>query len=363
MVRVPLVLGVLLGALVLAGCTDRLSLSSATLEEPSFDLEPLTGDKDTLFQVDAGALSKYNVTWDWGDGVLTYGGASEHKYGFTNGRMTVTLIATDEGGKQGIATREIVLGTGLNKDPSVSVRVTPRAWVEVGKNVNLTASGSDGDRDPLTYLWTTARLQDGAPGESVVLASTARTASTSFDAPGRYLVVVRAQDPKGGQDEAQLFVDVSKKIPSSTFEALFNGTIKAGTAGASASEKAWIASPPAPDTDVDAIRHPYTLLYPGTTVIFLTWNDTSTVGAFDLDLELRNEANETVFKSENHVVNPASPGAPTPLPPFEFNVTTQDPGTYWVIIRAHTGANVVYNLLVHASLRITPELVAAVEGA
>lgn len=362
LLRVLLVAAALVGPLALAGCTDKLSLSAATLDEPDFDLSPLKGDASTVFQVDAGPLSKYNVTWDWGDGTFTYGGASEHKYGFTNGIMTITLIATADDGTQGIHSREITLGTGINKDPTATLRVG-RTWVEIGKNVTLTAGGSDPDRDPLTYLYTRARLDGDKPGQEVVVGGNGKTTAVSFDEPGRYVVKVRAKDPKGGEATAQAFVDVSRTIPSNVFEAVFNGTIRAGTLGAAASQQAWLASPPAPDTDVDATRHFYTLDYPGNTVVMLTWNDTTTVGGFDLDLELRNAANnETIFKAENHAVNPTSPGAPTPLPPFEFNVTTQEPGTYFLIVRGHTGVDVKYTALVYASLKITPEMVAATEG-
>ena len=354
------VLAILLAALLVAGCTDRLSFGSATLDDPSFAIEPEKGDANTVFRVDAGALGEHNVTWDWGDGTFTYGGVSEHKYGFTNGRMTVTLIATAADGQQGIATREVVLGSGVNKNPTATVRVSPRTWVEIGKNVTLTAGGSDPDRDPLTYLWTYQR--EDATGAPVVLPSTAKTAYVAFEEPGRYVVKARAKDPKGGEAVAETTMDVSRKIPPSRIEQVFNGTIKAGTAGAGASEKAWLASPPAPDTEIDATRHVYTLQYPAVTVLVLTWNDTSTVGLMDLDLELRNDKNETVFKAENHPVNPNAPGPPTPLPPFEFNVTDQQPGTYTVIIRGHTGADVKYSLLLHATLRLTPELVAKVEG-
>lgn len=362
MLRPLLALGVLLGSVTLAGCTDKLSFSGATLEEPAFDLAPLTGDKDTVFSADASALAEYNLTWDWGDGTFSHGPKVEHKYGFTNGVMTVTLFVTDEAGKQGFASREVTLGTGVNKDPTATLRAS-RSWVEVGKGVTLTAGGSDPDRDPLTYLWTRAKVTDAGTGESVVVPGDAKSNLVTFDEAGRWLVTVRAQDPKGGTATAQTFLEVSKVIPPNRFEALFNGTLRVGTAGAAASEKLWVASPPAPDTEADVIRHAYTLKYPGNTLIFLTWNDTSGAGAIDLDLELRDaETNETVFRSETHAVNPASPGAPTPIPPFEYNVSAQEAGTYWVIVRAHTGANVAYSVLVHSTLKLTPELVRQVEG-
>jgi hypothetical protein len=189
--------------------------------------------------------------------------------------------------------------------------------------------------------------------QEVVMPGSGSTNSVAFDAPGKYAVKVRARDPKGAEATSEQLLDVSKHIPDSVLEVKFNGTLVAGTGGQKqASEELWVVPPPAPDTGLDAARHRYKLDYPASTIIILTWNDTSTQGAWDLDLELRNaDTNKTVFKSEHRA----------PAAPFEFNFTQQEPGNYVVIIRNIAGAQVQYDLLVHANLMLTPELVAAVE--
>lgn len=350
-------LGVVLAvAVLLAGCTgglgDALSLNNASLDEPSFDLSPDKGDAQTVFKVDARGLGeKYNVTWDWGDGTLSYGEEAEHKYGFTNGVMSVTLVATDDDGKQGIASRTLTLGTGENKAPTVSARAQ-RSWIEVGRTINLTATGSDGDRDPLTYVWTYTTPE--AAGETSIPGKGNRV-PVSFDAPGVYHVKVRARDPKGAEALGNVTVSVTTSMPETRVEHVFNGTIVAGTAGAGASEKLW--GTPAPDTGVDSARHRFLLEYPAYAVIFLTWNDTvaqtAGQGVQDLDLELRRSDGTSVFKTETH-------GPPTI--PFEFNLTQLDAGEYDVIVRGYAAANVAYSVLVQATLQITAEMVLARES-
>lgn len=383
--RALLVAALLLAATTAAGCTDKLTSLGAdggTLEKPAFTLTPESGGKDTEFVVDAGDLGKkYNITWDWGDGVLTYGASSSHVYGFTNGEMTITLLAKGDEG-QGIALKTVKLGTGKNADPSVTVRAQ-KTWIEARKPVNLTATGRDTDRDPLTYLWTYSVLEGGAAGadghghdhggtaapaatgQEFVLDGTGPKTSAIFESAGKYLVKVRASDPKGGEATAETTIDVSSKIPDAQVQTSFEGTIGAGTAGAGLSEKLW--DPPAgdaPDTNVDAVRHPFELLYPASVLILLQWNDTAAsqtgASASDLDLEMRNkESGETVFKSETRI----QPGAPPVVPPaLEYNFTQVPAGTYDIIIRGFAGAQVTYVVNVFATLQLTPELVAAVEG-
>lgn len=367
MMRQAMVL-LVLAALVLSGCTDKLSLSGIASEDEPFELAPLKGDGKTSFHVATQASG--DVTWDFGDGKTANGASADHVYGFTNGVVTITMIATAADGKQSIATRTVTLGTGNNAKPTVSLSFSS-SWVEVRKNVTLTGRGYDSDRDPLTYLWTYRIISGGVasdghdhahdsgadkPNDEFVLDGSTNTNSVTFDAPGKYAVKVRVRDPKGAEATSEGTIDVSKHIPASFFEAKYNGTLVAGTGGqASASEQLW--GTPAPDTFVDAARYPYKLAYPATTIVILTWNDTTAQatgqGVFDLDLELRNtDTGKVVFASQTRA----------PAAPFEFNYTSQEPGNYEVLVRGITGAQVTYNLFVRANLYITPELVAKAEG-
>lgn len=370
MLRAALVASLVVLAGALAGCTDKLSLGSTTAED--FTLEPTRGDKDTVFTVVAGSVADgRDVTWDWGDGTVSKGPRAEHRYGFSNGVMNVTMFVA--GDETVVASKTVTLGSGVNKPPTATARAQ-KSWVEVGKMVNVTATGSDGDRDPLKYLWTYTLVSGGGADDGhghahgaapqvgeVLLESTTNRASVVFDAPGRYDVKVRVKDPKGGEAVANTTVDVSRQIPDAQVQTTFTGRLVAGTAGAGVAEKAWVD--PAPDSHVDAARHPFTLKYPATVYVFLTWNDTSNASAYDLDMELRNaDTGETVFKAEHHAVNPASPGPPTPMPPLEINYTAVEPGNYEIVVRAFAGAQVDYAAQLFATLKLTPELVAAVEG-
>lgn len=340
-------LAALAAALLLAGCAGKLGLG-ASVQDPSFTVSPESGGKDTVFEVDAGRLGdKADIKWDFGDGTSATGRRADHKYGFTNGIVTITMTVTDDSGAQGTTTRTVKLGSGVNTPPTLNPGASP-SWVTVGQETMLNARGSDKDGDPLTYSFA-VRAQ-GAP-EPRALPSTTARATTKFDAPGKYAILVTARDPKGGEATGETMVDVTRTKPDPNVELAWNGTILAGSAGQGVAEKVWTT--PAPDTNADSARHPYTLLYPATTVIMLTWNDTSQKGAFDLDLELRDASGAAVFKSETRA----------PAPAFELNFTEQPAGDYVIVVRGVAGANVVYDLLLYSTLHLTPDLVAKVEDA
>lgn len=335
-------------AVLASGCTG-LGIGGASVDEPAFTVDPESGGKDTVFTVDAGKLAGgMRASWDFGDGTLAEGRTAKHAYNFTNGEMTMTLILTEDG-KQGLATRTVKLGTGKNAPPAARLTASP-SWAEVGRTVTLDSRASDADKDPLRILWS---MRAEGASEVVALPSTDVKTSVTFDKPGRYVVTARVMDPKGGEATRNATLDVSKRIPASNLQLVWNGTLAAGTGGAGVGEKVWgtPAPPQAGEAPVDSARHAYSLKYPASTFIILQWNDTSQQGAFDLDLELRDAAGGTVFKSETRA----------PAAPVEFNVTQQEPGDYTVVVRAVAGAQVAYTLTVFATLQLTPELVNKVE--
>ena len=345
--RVPLVL-LAAGALLAAGCTGKLGLSNAaSIEDPSFTVTPESGDASTTFSVDAGKLADgMEATWDFGDGTILTGRTASHAYGFTNGEMTITLLLSKDG-EQGIATRTVKLGTGKNASPTARLTASP-TWAEVGKPVSLDARPADADKDPLKVAWS--KRAEGTP-EVEALSATENKTTLTFDKPGRYVIGVRVSDPKGAVVSRNVTVDVSKRIPPREMQWVWNGTLVAGTGGQGVAEKVWGTPAPEAPAAVDAARHVYALQYPASTFIMLQWNDTSTQGAFDLDLELRDGQNKTIFKSETRA----------PAAPFELNFTQQPPGEYAVIVRAVTGAKVDYALTVFATLQVTPEMVNRIE--
>lgn len=353
-------LSLILLAAGLAGCSDPLSFGS-TGDVDGFSVTPDRGDGKTEFHVQAAdELRGRDLTWTFGDGTEAKGDEARHAYGFTNGVMTITLIARDESGVPQIATRTVTLGTGENKPPTGTARAV-KDWVAVGQPANLSANARDADGDTLTYLWSYTDASAAGSAAQVVIEGSGPRTSVVFDAPGRYDVKVRIRDPKGAEAIDNLTIDVSRTIPESRIETTFKGTLVAGTGGAAVAEKAWVE--PAPDSYADAARHPYTLDYPATTYVVLQWNDTSNASAYDLDFEVRDaQTGEVVATGAHHAVDPNAPGAPTPLPPIEANFTTQEAGSYVIVVKAFSGARVDYEVFLFSTLHLTAELVAAREG-
>ena len=76
---------------------------------------------------------------------------------------------------------EFTSGLSDGDEPAVIVRDLTgrvRAWIEVGRTINLTASGSDGDKDPLTYVWTYTTEDAPAEQPATVASETGATEPT-----------------------------------------------------------------------------------------------------------------------------------------------------------------------------------------
>lgn len=105
-------------------------------------------------------------------------------------------------------------GRGGTADCSVGMRVEPRpnrpptmscsadrSSMVVGERVQITATASDPDNDPLTFSWRTSGGQIFGSGSSVRLV-------TSDLAPGRYTVTGRVDDGRGGTADCSVDLDV-----------------------------------------------------------------------------------------------------------------------------------------------------------
>ncbi len=105
-------------------------------------------------------------------------------------------------------------GRGGTADCSVGMRVEPRpnrpptmscsadrSSMVVGERVQITATASDPDNDPLTFSWRTSGGRIIDSGSSVRLV-------TSDLAPGRYTVTGRVDDGRGGTADCSVDLDV-----------------------------------------------------------------------------------------------------------------------------------------------------------
>jgi outer membrane protein OmpA-like peptidoglycan-associated protein/opacity protein-like surface antigen len=109
---------------------------------------------------------------------------------------------------------------GGTADCSVDIRVEPRAnrpptmscspdrrSVMAGEPVQITATASDPDNDPLTFSWSANRGRTIGSGSSVRF-------DTSDLAPGRYTVTGRVDDGRGGTADCSVNVDAQAPLPS-----------------------------------------------------------------------------------------------------------------------------------------------------
>ncbi len=105
-------------------------------------------------------------------------------------------------------------GRGGTADCSVNIRVEPRpnrpptmscsadrSSMVVGERVQITATASDPDNDPLTFSWRTIGGRIIGSGSSVRF-------DTSGLAPGRYTVTGRVDDGRGGTADCSVDLDV-----------------------------------------------------------------------------------------------------------------------------------------------------------
>jgi PKD repeat protein len=191
----------------------------------------VTLDGSASSDPEGGALS-YGWTQSGGPSVsLTCGGSNCSFTPMTTGELTFTLRVTDTGG---LSDANSVVVSVINGTPSVEAG--PNQTVDVSQLVTLSATGSDPDGDPFSYLWTQT-------GGSPVTLSGASSASPSFAAPptpGSLTFQVRTRDSFGLESQpATTTVTVRDIAPAGLFvnssgsalgqPTFFTATLTAGT--------------------------------------------------------------------------------------------------------------------------------------
>ncbi len=119
-------------------------------------------------------------TWSFGDGATATGKTTAHDYS-SPGTYTVALAISD--GRGGVAHASHPVS--INAPPTGDFNVTP-----TGLHVDVAASASDPDGDPLRYSWD---FGDGTPA-----ASGGASSAHDYAAGGTYTITLTIDDGRGG---------------------------------------------------------------------------------------------------------------------------------------------------------------------
>ncbi len=362
--RAALVAALLLAA-GLAGCVGGEDLDPQALQEEGLTLKvtPESGDADTEFTFDASGTSgadDLNFTWDFGDGETANGQTVTHVFAYTNALYEVEVTAT-HGNQTFTDTIEVPVGSGENAAPEASI--SPAAdWVGHGQPLNVSASATDPDGDPVEIQWLMAKKEGGGGdghdhdhgggggGDNFGIpedtGKTGEQATFTFEESGTYRLVARALDPKGASHDATVDIKVTQTVPKTTFTFEKTDTLAAGTGGAGASNELYGLTQPSQNTFIDSARYDVRLLYRGTGTFSVTWNGSSTEagpsGPADLDLYLYNDQGETIQELETTDPTATSESADVDL----------RPGTYTIVVSAKAGANIPYTVTLDLDLLI-----------
>jgi len=114
----------------------------------------------------------------------------------------VALIVTDHRGARGVATTDIVVGTG-NQVPSVSLTASAKT-VNVGKSIAFAISQATGTATSDQIVQYTWDFGDGSP----MVATTGPTISHQYQQAGAFTVTVHLQDQQGHEGTARVVVSV-----------------------------------------------------------------------------------------------------------------------------------------------------------
>jgi PKD repeat protein/type 1 glutamine amidotransferase/plastocyanin len=169
--------------------------------------DPSTGAAPLLVQFSATGRDPQNrpliYEWDFGDGGGEANQTTQHTY-TRAGRYTATVTVTDQQGKTGTDTVEIVVSADGNLPPVVRASANPRrgpAPLEVAFSAN--ATDPDGDSRDIIYLWDFGDAGSDAYGREVPY---------TYRTKGTYTATVTATDGDGVSATAQVQITVDDPV-------------------------------------------------------------------------------------------------------------------------------------------------------
>jgi len=149
------------------------------------------------------------LTYSWrANGGAVEGSGPEVRWnssGANPGTYTVRVRVDDGRGGTADCSADIRVEPPPNRPPTMSCSAD-RNSVLIGEPVQITATASDPDNDPLTYSWNSSGGRVRGTGASVRF-------DTSGLAPGQYTVTGRVDDGRGGTADCSLRVQVSAPQP------------------------------------------------------------------------------------------------------------------------------------------------------
>jgi outer membrane protein OmpA-like peptidoglycan-associated protein/opacity protein-like surface antigen len=120
------------------------------------------------------------------------------------GSYTVTGHVDDGRGNVANCTAEVHVERRPNRPPTMTCQAASTT-VPLGQSVQITATASDPDNDPLTYSWQASGGRVTGTGAQVQFDSTGVT-------PGHYTVTGQVSDGRGGLADCRVDLDVQKPL-------------------------------------------------------------------------------------------------------------------------------------------------------
>jgi PKD repeat protein len=152
--------------------------------------------------------------WDFGDSTPTSTAQNPtHAYASAGTYSAKVTVSDGKGG-----TKDDTLSITVvqpNRNPTVTAGRTPTGGVTTGQSISFTATASDPDSDPLTYVW---EWGDSTPN------STTQNPTHTYNTAGTYSAKVTVSDGKGGSANDTLSITVTGTTCPPGYRDDFNGT-------------------------------------------------------------------------------------------------------------------------------------------